>query len=205
MLFDVYIRSVHWFMMVFHEPSLRADLQDVLRTGRAKIHQRSMLYLVLAILAIGARYAQDQDFHANGTEIDLPGLQSRFMKTFEKGLMDLIDQTDLGMVQTCIMLSSLYYYHQQPRRSFVINGAAAKGAQAMRLHKESAWGNIDTVEREVRRRVWWALFVSEGYVDPSPTAEALAHGKQLQILIDDVWKHLHPARWRLSGQDAQEY
>ncbi|OAL19040.1 hypothetical protein AYO22_10369 [Fonsecaea multimorphosa] len=167
MLFDVFIDSVHWFMMIFHEPSLRADLEKVLRTGRAKACQKSMLYLIIAVLAIGARYAERKDVHANetdaDTDADLSDLQSRFLKVFDDRLMDLMDQTDIGMVQTCILLSSLYYYHRQPRRSFMISGAATKGAQAMRLHKESAWGDLDPIEREVRRRVWWALFVSEGF------------------------------------------
>ena len=149
-------------MMVIHEPSLRADLEEIMRTGRAHRRQKSLLYLTMVILAIGTRYALNDDAQNLRLEIDLATLQSHLMTKIEENLLDIIDQDDIGSIQACVLLGSLYFYHRRPKRCFVVNGAALKAAQALRLHKESTWGAIDLIEREVRRRVWWALYVCEG-------------------------------------------
>ncbi|KIX04781.1 uncharacterized protein Z518_05652 [Rhinocladiella mackenziei CBS 650.93] len=163
MLFDVFVNSVHWFMMLFHEPSLRADLGEMLRTGRAHHRQKSQIYLVLVTLVIGARYAINDDAPSHSPEIELSKLETYLLKRIEENILELIDQNDLESVQTCVLLGSLYIYHRRPKRCFIINGAVMRGAQALSLHKESAWPAMSIVEREVRRRVWWALYVCDGF------------------------------------------
>ncbi|EXJ86840.1 hypothetical protein A1O3_03794 [Capronia epimyces CBS 606.96] len=187
MLFDTYIRSVHWFMMVVYESSLRAELAEMLRSGRAHRGQKCVLYLIAVILAIGAGYARDEsEVHVDGqghghgkghphdklpdvdVNIDLTKLQSRLIQTVEANFLDMIDVASVASVQTCILLSSFYLYSHRPKpkpkRCFIINGAALRAAQVLGLHRESTWGAISTVEREVRRRVWWALYVCDGFM-----------------------------------------
>jgi len=167
MLFDIFMKSVHWFMIVFHEPTLRAELEEIMRTGHVQQSKFSLLVLVMVILAIGAKYATKDDVQSCGCpDLDLASLQSNLMRKIEEKLLEVLDQDDIGSVQVCILLSSIYLYHRRPKRCFVVVGAAMKAAQALGLHRESTWGCIDPVEREVRRRVWWALFVCEACVIP---------------------------------------
>ncbi|EXJ88063.1 hypothetical protein A1O1_04991 [Capronia coronata CBS 617.96] len=163
-LFDTYIRSVHWFLMIVHAPSLKADLEEILRSGRAHYRQKSLLYLIAVILAFGAGYASDEPvLESQLSGIDLRSLQSRLVKVIEANLLEIMDMADVTSVQTCLLLSWFYLYNRRPKRCFILSAAALRGAQVLCLHRESSWGNISTIEREVRRRLWWALYTCEGF------------------------------------------
>ena len=154
--------------MIFHQPSARAELEEIMTTRRAHPRQKSFLYLVLVILAIGTRYAlKSHEIRKQCEDVNLASLQADLMKQIEQNLFTITDRNDIGSVQTCVLLGSLYLYHRRPRRGVVVNGIALKLAHALRLHKESAWGSLEILEREIRRRVWWALYVCEAYLPPS--------------------------------------
>ena len=74
-LFDSYLNSVYWFMMVFHEPTFRKELEGIITTGHVQQRRLSFLILVLVILANGAKYVSAQviQSHCPGT----PGGQSQ--------------------------------------------------------------------------------------------------------------------------------
>ncbi|KIW17992.1 hypothetical protein PV08_02278 [Exophiala spinifera] len=165
MLFTTFIDSVHWFMMVFHEPTLRVELDNVLRTGSIGEHRLSTLILILVILLIATKYTREEEaslFLRAGVNLQL--LQSRLLRIVEWKFLAVLDQDDIGALQVCVLLSSFYFYHGSPNRCLAMNSAAIRIAQKMKIHQESDWpSHIDKVEREVRRRVWWALYVVDGY------------------------------------------
>lgn len=162
MLFDVFIDSVHWFMMVFHEPSLRAELVAVLRTGRIAERKLCTLVLILVVLLIATKYATKEEVESACPGIDMNMVQSKILKTVEAQFLVVLDQDNIATIQVCILLSSFYFYHGRPNRCLAINSAAIRIAQNLRYHRESHWRGIDLIEREVRRRAWWALYVLDG-------------------------------------------
>jgi hypothetical protein len=161
-LFDSYLNSVHWFMMVFHEPTFRKELEGIITTGHVQQRRLSFLILVLVILANGAKYVSAEVIQSHCPGLNLVSLQLKLMAKIEEKFLDVFDEGDIESVQICVLLGSLYLYHGQPKRSFVVLGTALKGAHALGLHEEASWGRIDPIVREVRRRVWWALYVAEG-------------------------------------------
>ncbi|KAF6527387.1 hypothetical protein HZS61_010431 [Fusarium oxysporum f. sp. conglutinans] len=62
-------------------------------------------------------------------------------------------------VQICVLLSTFYLYHDRPNLAFAIHGMGVKCAHAMYLHQEATWKEPTALTREVKRRVWWALYV----------------------------------------------
>jgi hypothetical protein len=164
MLFDAYLKSVHWFMLIFHEPSLREEMNSVLATGHVREHNLSTLVLILVVLLIGTKYVAKEDVFSILPPVDLDRLQANLLATVESKFLAVLDQDNVGAIQVCILLSSFYFYHGRPNRCLAINSAAMRMAQNLKFNREDSWHAIDTIEREQRRRAWWALYVLDGFV-----------------------------------------
>ncbi|EEY18670.1 predicted protein [Verticillium alfalfae VaMs.102] len=46
-------------------------------------------------------------------------------------------------------------------------GTTVRAAQFIGLNQEESWGDIDTVERQTRRYVWWTVFIGAGFISMS--------------------------------------
>ncbi|KAI1134300.1 hypothetical protein F5Y05DRAFT_237607 [Hypoxylon sp. FL0543] len=63
------------------------------------------------------------------------------------------------------MLLSLYYHNTNDRTSaWTFHGAACRLAIALGMHRESASGLFDPVERQLRKLVWWTLYGYEQFL-----------------------------------------
>lgn len=167
MLLDIFERSVHWFMLVFHEPSLRKEAASILQTSRSPVRRLSNIVLILVALLIATKYVAEEDMKTAHESLDVTLLQSELLAAVESKFLAILDQENVGAIQVCILLSSFYFYHGRPNRCLAINSAAVRIAKSLKFHREDTWQGIDTIEREQRRRVWWALYVLDGLVHSS--------------------------------------
>ena len=161
-LLDTYVKSVHWFMLVIHEPRFRTELDAILATGLLQPRRLPFLVLALLVLAIGAKYASENPKSQCFPEVDWKSLHSNLLTKVEEKFFHVFDETDIESVQVCVLLGSQYLYHGKPKRTFVILGTALKAAQAIGLYRERTWRSMDPVTREVWRRVWCTLYGSDG-------------------------------------------
>ncbi|OQV04371.1 Fungal Zn2-Cys6 binuclear cluster domain-containing protein [Cladophialophora immunda] len=141
LLFNAYIKYMHWYMLVFHEPTLRAQLECFLRSRRATDGDLCSLLLILIVLIIGARFLTEDDY---------------------ENLLSIQD-ISLHSITFQYLLGSYYLIAGCPQQAFLLAGASLRVAHAEGLHQERTWGRVDEVERHTRRRLWWMLFVSDGY------------------------------------------
>ncbi len=158
---ESYVDAVHWFMLLFHEPSLRAGIADLRSTGFVRTDRISFPILVALVIAVGAKYATRSDAEERCPGFDLDGLGTRFIRKTEERLFEVVDEARIEAIQIAIILSSYYIYHSRPNRSLALNGISQKLALSMGLHKESSWKTHDPVVREVWRRLCWALYTAE--------------------------------------------
>ena len=158
-LLNSYLKSVHWFMMVFHESSFRARYNELLSSSHLTSSQRPFSILLLLILGMGARYADEEMIKASCPELDAEGFEKAALAKVESCLIELFDEPELESVQICVLLASFYLYNGRPNLGFVILGSGIKCAQAISLHRETASPTITDINREERRRAWWALYV----------------------------------------------
>lgn len=160
--FGKYLDAVHWFMVLFHEPSFRIELQQILSTGYVRKDRSAFLYLAVLVIGVGARYAAgSSDAEISYQDYDLDGLGRKLIRCIELKLLDIFDESGIEAVQIAIVMSSYHLYHGLPKRSFAILGSALKVALSIGLHKESSWRMSDHVVKEVWRRLWWALYTAE--------------------------------------------
>lgn len=145
--------------MVFHEPSFRHRYDLILESRYASQSDMPFLSLVMLVMAMGARYVTEEVAQERAPGTDLEELQSILLGKVREHLFEIFDEGVIESVQICVLLSSFYLYHGRPNLAFIMLGSGVRSAQAMGLHQESTWRLLTVVEREIRRRVWLAVYV----------------------------------------------
>lgn len=158
---ETYTKAVHWFMLLFHKPSLQAELQVLIATGFVRADRVSFLILVVLVIGVGAKYTTQSEAQERCPGFNIDSLGAACIRKAEEKLLDVFDEANIEAVQISIILSSYYVYHSRPNRSFALLGSALKVAQTLGLHKESSWKISDPIVREVWRRLCWALYTAE--------------------------------------------
>ncbi|KAF7898999.1 uncharacterized protein EAF01_008212 [Botrytis porri] len=178
-LVESYRKSVHWFMLLFHEASFASEYREVMDSQAASPRQLGTVVLFLMVFAMGERYTTGEEvLEACGTNLDVEALQQRMLKEVQAHLFDVIDIGGIESVQICVLLSSFYMYNGRPNLALAILGAGIRSSQAIGLHKESLWGPLTETVKEVRRRTWWALYVYDRF-------SSITYGRPLSINDSD--------------------
>jgi hypothetical protein len=154
-----YIDTVHWFMMIFHEPTFRSKYEKLMTTRSFQRCRSNEVMFILLVLSIGAHYAPDEEVAQKFPTFQLSTFRRLSLKKIEDNLHALYDAAEIEAVQVCCLLGSWYVYHGRPNLAYVILGAALRCSQLMLLHRECTWRGVTELQREERRRVFWALFV----------------------------------------------
>lgn len=179
-LLDQFFNSVNWFMMVaflesspllrvltpfqvFHEEHFRRRYENLLTsTQGVEPVDNNLLWVTLMALGLGAHYSllggstgQDESSLRRFSESIFTQVEHKFCR--------IIGSPNVEAVQICILLGSFHLFNGRPTVGFGILGSGVKIAQIMGLHRESMWKGISSINRELRRRSWWALEVFDKY------------------------------------------
>lgn len=158
-LLSTYMATVHWFMMLFHEPTLRSTYEALMSSRTYPKSRSNHVIFILLLLFLGSEYAPEDEVRQKFPTFKLETFQRLSLKKVEDSLNTLYDAAELESVQICVLLGSYYLYHGKPNRAFVVFGAGLNCCWLMSLHKESAWRWQSEMAKEERRRTFWALFV----------------------------------------------
>ncbi|KGO45909.1 Transcription factor, fungi [Penicillium expansum] len=148
-LLDAYLQANHWYLSLFHEPSFRARLVTILQTEAIFPSEKSFLLLLV--------------FNPQ---------QSRAMwiEAVENHIFWILQEGTLESVSCAVLMSIAYLLESKTQLSFTMSGLGSRAAQVMGIHDETTWGPLDPIEVQVRRRVWWSIYMVDVYV-------AQAYGK----------------------------
>ncbi|KAL2833268.1 fungal-specific transcription factor domain-containing protein [Aspergillus cavernicola] len=143
---DDYFAFYHPAYPILHEGTFRARVSGAL----AKPHDGSWPLLYNIVLAIGA-FAGD----SNGTKTDIV-----FFKEARKHLsMDVLEKGSLSYVQAIVLMANYLQKRNKPNAAFILVGIGFSMALAIGLHREFGMPSTSPFTMEVRRRVWWTLFI----------------------------------------------
>ena len=104
-----------------------------------------------AVLAIGA-------WCLNKDEVGLEDYLYRRALTLGQH-ESVFEAADLATVQALVLLSNLSQKRNNPNTGWSMLGLAVRTALSLALHRELPHWNISLLEREIRRRCWWGLFI----------------------------------------------
>jgi hypothetical protein len=165
LLLDCYLKYIHWFILVIHEPTLKTKLDEIMTSGTIQPTRLSSLALILVILAFGSNYITYEDAQALGPAFDRHSTEKTLIQKVEEKFLDICDCANVETVQTGLILSAYYVYFGKPNRATIVYDATLTCAKALGLHRESLWEGMDPLTKEIRRRVWWAVYAGDGYAN----------------------------------------
>jgi transcriptional regulatory protein GAL4 len=144
-LLDAYFSVYHRTYPFVHEASFRAQYHEVIP------RPRSFDILLYTILALGAWCLDDNDSHLD-SQLYQRALSFREDET-------LFERADLTFLQALILLSNLSQKLNKPNTGSNFLGLAVRMALSLGLHRELPDWDISLLNREMRRRVWWGLYM----------------------------------------------
>ncbi|GLA74800.1 hypothetical protein AtubIFM55763_006046 [Aspergillus tubingensis] len=143
---DDYFAIYHPAYPILHEGTFRARVSGAL----AKPRDGSWPILYNIVLAIGAFVGDSQ-----GTKVDIP-----FFKEARKHLsMDVLEKGSLSYVQAIVLMANYMQKRNKPNAAFIVIGIGWSMALAIGLHREFGMPSTSPFTMEIRRRVWWTLFI----------------------------------------------
>ncbi|KAI0475409.1 lactose regulatory protein LAC9 [Xylariaceae sp. FL0804] len=146
-LMEAYFSVYHVTYPFVHEATFRAQFHEVI----PRPQQRSWQMLLHTILALGAWCLNTET-----TELD-DNLYHQAMSFGEDESM--FECANLTFVQALVLLSNLSQKRNKPNTGFNFLGLAVRMALSLGLHRELPNWDITPFQREMRRRVWWGLYL----------------------------------------------
>lgn len=137
----------------------------MIHSGSIRPHRLPFLMLSLVILSMGCAFVDPDIISNHHPSLDIQRLQRQMIATVETNFLKIFDSLTIECAQLGSLLTTYWgFYGNIPIRAEIILGAALKAALALQLNSEPAWGNIDPIQREIRKRCWISFCVSETYV-----------------------------------------
>jgi transcriptional regulatory protein GAL4 len=146
-LIDAYFNDYHMCYPFVHEATFRAQYHEII----PRPPQRSWDMLYHAVLALGA-------WSLNKDQVGLEDYLYRRALTMGQH-ESVFEAANLTSVQALVLLSNLSQKRNNPNTGWNLLGLAVRTALSLALHRELPHWNISLVDREIRRRVWWGLFI----------------------------------------------
>ncbi|KAK2595638.1 hypothetical protein QQS21_006609 [Conoideocrella luteorostrata] len=144
---DAYFSVYHVSYPFIHEATFMAQYHQLI----PQPNQQSWQMLLHTVLALGAWCLDNEE-----SEID-DYLYHRALSFREDE--SLFESANLTLVQALLLLSNLSQKRNKPNTGGNFLGLATRMALSLGLHRELPDWNISLLQREMRRRVWWGLFL----------------------------------------------
>ncbi|KAE8848541.1 hypothetical protein PTNB85_02384 [Pyrenophora teres f. teres] len=146
-LVDAYFSNFHVVYPFVHEATFRAQFHEVV----PRPSKRSWNMLYHAIIALGA-------WTLNNDHVGLEDYLYRRALTLGQE-ESVFEAASLTSVQALVLLSNLSQKRNSPNTGWNLLGLAVRTALSLALHRELPHWNISLTEREIRRRVWWGVYI----------------------------------------------
>jgi hypothetical protein len=196
LLLDGYFKTFHWYITLFHEPSFRQELDPIISSGLAQQSQKPFLLLLFAVLLNSVQFCEEEDVDRACPGYDKIATEATWLKTVEQNIFSSFDELDLPLIGCLFIMTTIYLQRKRTPLALSLVAMTVRAAQSMNLHKEHTWGRIDdAVDREIRRMIWWSVFMSDGY--GLFLIRLHLSNTTIQVQQPSIWKALIATRVRL--------
>ncbi|KAG0648001.1 Regulatory GAL4 [Hyphodiscus hymeniophilus] len=143
---DAYFALFHRSYPIVHEATFKAQFMEVIPRPSGNAWQ----VLLYAICATGAFSAATQQ-----SDVDL----MLFEAAKARLLIDMLETGNLVLVQALALMANYVQKRDKPNSGYNYIGLARRIAMGLGLHKEFPNWDASLLTLEIRRRVWWSLYV----------------------------------------------
>lgn len=144
---DAYFLNYHTSYAFVHEATFRAQFHEQI----PRPHGLSWHILLNTILALGAWSIGDDNSDLDITFYQEARGHLQQVSVFETG--------NLTLVQALLLMSNYAQKRNKPNTGWNFLGLAVRMAMSLGLHKEFPGWRISLLQREIRRRLWWGVFI----------------------------------------------
>jgi len=180
---DAYFLNYHSSYPFVHEPTFRAQFND----PSLRPHGTAWQILLNTILALGAWSIGDDNSDLDITFYQEARAFLQQASVFETG--------NLTLIQALLLLSNYAQKRNKPNTGWNYLGLAVRMAMSLGLHKEFHGWKINLLQREIRRRLWWGVFIFDSGAAKTfgrpilLPEENVMDAKQVLNIPDDVCIH----------------
>lgn len=190
-LLDAYFARVHRLYPFVHEPTFRLDyeriylLQDPESLAESRPVSIALLYMV---------FAHGAEFCRSLTEIEAVSMAADFVGKAKRIVFaQIFRQESLELVQSLLMMCQYLQSTLELNQCWSLVGLMTRTAISLGLHfNPPASESLTTVEKEVRKRVWWGCFMIDRTLSmklgrPPSILSATAFDVDLPLNVDDQY------------------
>lgn len=183
---DAYFHYYHTAYPFLHEATFRAQY-----AGHAPRPNITIWKILLnTVLALGAWSIGDENSTMDDTFYHEVTRLSQDISVFEVG--------NLALVQALLLLSNYTQKRNKPNTGWNYLGLAVRMALSLGLHKEFPEWKISLLQREVRRRVWWGIYIFD-------SGASITFGRPVLLPDDGVMDanqvlNIHEEVWNMFSQ-----
>ncbi|KAL4953260.1 fungal-specific transcription factor domain-containing protein [Aspergillus filifer] len=143
---DAYFRLYHASYPIVHEATFRAQFMEIIPRPQGNAWQ--VLLFVIAALGVFTSATQP-------TDIDF----ALFDAAKERLSIDVLETGNLILVQALVLISNYLQKRNKPNSGYNYMGLARRVAMGIGLHKEFPTWDASLLTLEMRRRVWYCLYI----------------------------------------------
>ncbi|KAK1539507.1 transcription factor regulator [Colletotrichum costaricense] len=148
----------------FDQPSFLAEVEEFYNDLSSPLRRDpSFLCLLLSVLALGAHWSPRARPSALSGSLQIPAEDPGqvFCGHARILMADTMDRVSMYSVKAAFVLGIYLMPSSAVGASYLYMGLALRKAIALGLHHESEEPDTDSHEREMGRRLWWAIFSLE--------------------------------------------
>ncbi|KAI0521275.1 fungal-specific transcription factor domain-containing protein [Xylaria bambusicola] len=147
-MIDAYFSQYHLSYPIIHEPTFRAQYSEVI----PRPHGDCWFILAYMVATIGVWTTAT---NLENLDIELFA-QARALLSF-----NVLEVGNITLVQALTLISNYEQKRNKPNSGYNYSGLAMRVAMGLGLHKEFQNWNISPLSMEIRRRIWWSLYIFE--------------------------------------------
>lgn len=143
---DAYFRLYHCSYPIVHEATFRAQFMEII--PRPSGNAWHVLLFVISALGVFTSATQP-------TDIDF----ALFDAAKERLSIDVLETGNIVLVQALTLISNYLQKRNKPNSGYNYMGLARRVAMGIGLHKEFPTWDATLLTLEMRRRVWYCLYI----------------------------------------------
>ncbi|PQE09942.1 fungal specific transcription factor domain-containing protein [Rutstroemia sp. NJR-2017a BVV2] len=175
-LLRAYYSSTHVTLPILHWPKFEREYEDVYKSNTLDNKSPIWTSLFFSVLALGVLYSTEASIQSpyKGKEyIDIA-----------RSLIDLwIDEYSLDHVRATLLISIFLYEANLKSAASTWLGGAVRIAQDLGLHLETTSADAHAVDEEMRRRVWWGIYIFDRQLALELKQPLLIHDEDCDIQL----------------------
>jgi hypothetical protein len=166
---EVFFVHVHPNILLFHRPTFQAILEGLWSSSGGEHEDVGWIVCFCVIIIFGCEWRLSSASDKTSLESqNICRLQRKLLSFSLSKISQLMLSATLQSVQAFTLLSIYMNCANERNASWIMSGCAIRMAISLGLHRGDsvmvrADFHMSSIDRELRKRVWWSLYIFEQY------------------------------------------